>query len=194
MTEQQKPNDGVTASVASATTKKWTYGRITGYALGLVLIVGLFFAGRWYFTCPCDTTPGAVLWGDVVEEPVSDWSFANESELCQIQVQGAVFSQALNLNCMATPEGQLYLSCSNCEPKRWSRLAMNNENGRIRLNGLVYPVTIKRVTDPAEADRSWEARLIKLEDSTVLGAGTPVGTPRPSDDEWWTFRIASRTE
>jgi hypothetical protein len=194
MTDIQKLNDGATSRGASATTKKWTSGRIAGYAFGLVLVVGLIFAGRWFFTCPCETMPGAVLWGDVVEEPVNDWSFANEVELCQIQVQGAIFPQALNLNCMATSQGQLYLSCSNCEPKRWSRLAMNNENGRIRLNGLVYPVTITRVTDPAEADRSWEARLLKLEDSTVLGAGTPVGTPRPSDDEWWTFRIASRTE
>jgi hypothetical protein len=194
MTDQQKMNDGVTNEAKSATTRKWTFGRIAGYALGLVLVVGLIFAGRWFITCPCDTMPGAVLWGEVVEEPVTDWSFANEVELCQIQVQGAIFPQALNLNCMATPQGQLYLSCSNCEPKRWSRLAMNNENGRIRLNGLVYPVTITRVTDAAEADRSWEARLIKLEDSTVLGAGTPVGTPRPADDQWWTFRIASRTE
>lgn len=194
MSEPQKPHDDVQDSNSSATARKWTYGRIAGYALGLVLVVGLFFAGRWFITCPCDTMPGAVLWGDVVEEPVSDWTFANEVELCQIQVQGAIFPQALNLNCMATPDGQLYLSCSNCESKRWSRLATNNENGRLRLNGLVYPVTFMHVTDPAEADRSWEARLIKLEDSTVLGSGTPVGTPRPPDDEWWTFRVASRTE
>src|SRR5688572_3819404 len=154
MTDLQKPNDGATNKMASSSAKKWTVGRIAGYTFGLVLVVGLVFAGRWFLTCPCETMPGAVLWGDVVEEPVNDWSFANEVELCQIQVQGAVFPQALNLNCMATPEGQLYLSCSNCGSKRWSSLAMNNENGRIRLNGLVYPVTIRRVTDPAEADRS----------------------------------------
>ena len=80
MTEQQKLNDGATAGMASATTGKWPYRRIVGYSLALVLVVGLFFAGRWFFTCPCDTTPGAVLWGEVVEEPVSDWSFANEVE------------------------------------------------------------------------------------------------------------------
>src|SRR5215207_5270646 len=102
MTDDRKLNSG------AVNASKWTAGRIAGYAFGLVLVVGLIFAGRWFFTCPCGTMPGAVLWGDVVEEPVNDWSFANEVELCQLQVQGAVFPQALNLNCMATPEGQLY--------------------------------------------------------------------------------------
>lgn len=173
---------------------RWSWRRLAAYGLGMVLLVGLVAAGRWFFTCPCDTMPGAVLWGETVEEPVTDWTFANEVELCQIQVQGTIFSQALNLNCMATPDGRLYLSCSNCEPKRWSRLARNNENGKLRLNGRVYLVTFTHVTDPTEADRSWEARLRKLEHSTVLGSGTPVGTPRPPDEQWWTFRVASRTE
>ncbi|MDR2214032.1 MAG: hypothetical protein LBE21_10470 [Pseudomonadales bacterium] len=167
----------------AVSARKWTPLRISAYVLGLALLVGLFFAARWFFTCPCDRMPGAVLWGEVVEEPVSDWSFANEVELCQIQVQG-IFPQANNLNCMATPDGKLYLSCSDCEPKRWSRLARNNENGRIRLNGLVYPVTIRHVTDPIEIDRSWAAR------NTKLGSNAP----RPPDAQWWTFRIESRTE
>ena len=191
MSEQQKnapPHDAVEVSPRRSPK------RILTIVLGVALLAGLFFAGRWYLTCPCDTMPGAVLWGDVVEEPVADWTFANNVELCQVQVQGALLSQANNLNCMATPDGTLYLSCSTCEPKRWSRLARANPNGRVRLDGLVYPVTLTHVTDPAEADRSWNARLAKLENSTVLGAGTPVGTPRPSDAQWWTFRVESRVE
>jgi hypothetical protein len=193
MSEQQQNHDSTTTSAAPA--GKRSGRRVAVYSvLGIVLLVGIFFAGRWFFTCPCDTMPGAVLWGEEVAEPVTDWTFANDVELCQVQVQGLLFPQANNLNCMATPDGTLYLSCSNCEPKRWSRLARANENGKVRLNGRVFPVTLTHVTDPAEADRAWNARLVKLEDSTVLGAGTPVGTPRPPDAEWWTFRIASRAE
>lgn len=170
------------------------YRKYVGIAFGLVLAVGLFFAGRWYFTCPCDFTPGAVLWGEVVAEPVADWRFANDVELCQIQAPGPILDHAVNLNCMATPEGELYLSCSQCEPKRWSRLVRQNGAARIRLNGRVYPVHVTHVTDPAEADLAWAVRLEKLQDSTVPGAGTPVGTPRPADDQWWTFRVVSRVE
>jgi hypothetical protein len=160
---------------------------------GLALIVGLVAGGRWFFTCPCDFTPGSVLWGELVEEPVSDWTFANNVELCQIQVKAPVLPHAVNMNCMATREGDaLYISCSQCEPKRWSRMAMRNPEARIRLDGRVYPVHVSRVTDPAEADRSWAARLEKLSLSSVPGSGTPVGMPRPADAQWWTFRAVSR--
>ncbi len=167
------------------------YKKIIGIGVGVLAIVALAGAARWFFTCPCDFTPGAVLWGEVVEQPVADWRFANQVELCQIQVRAGLLPHAVNLNCMATTEGILYLSCSQCEPKRWSQIALRNGNARVRLDGKVYPVRVTRVTDPAEADRSWIARLQKLENSTVPGAGTPVGTPRPSDAQWWTFRVES---
>ncbi|HWK55465.1 MAG TPA: hypothetical protein VNR18_13895 [Hyphomicrobiales bacterium] len=192
MSDTEPHNVEPNATEAAQRTRRWSTRKIAGTVVGLVLLVGVIAAGRWFFTCPCDRMPGAVLWGEVVEEPISDWTFANQVELCQIQVTGPIIPQALNLNCMATAEGELYLSCSGCEPKRWSRLAIRNGDGRIRLDGLVYPVHFTHVTDPAEADRSWEARLAKLENSTVLGGGTPVGTPRPPDAQWWTFRVESR--
>ena len=167
------------------------YRKIAVIASGIFLSVVLSVFAGWYLACPCETVPGAVLWGELVEEPVTDWTFANESELCQIQVGGPIITQALNLNCMATDQGELYLSCTQCAPKRWSKVVADNPDGRIRVNGLVYPVRITQVTEPLEKDRSWNARLQKLVNSTVLGGGTPIGTPRPSDDQWWTFRVVS---
>lgn len=167
------------------------FRKILVMASGALLVAGLFVFAGWYLTCPCETVPGAVLWGEVVEEPVTDWSFANDSELCQIQVGGPIITQALNLNCMATDQGELYLSCTQCAPKRWSKVVAENPDGRIRVNGRVYPVRITQVTEPQEKDRAWNARLQKLINSTVLGGGTPIGTPRPSDDQWWTFRVVS---
>jgi len=89
----------------------------------------------WSTVCPSDHVPGTFLLGERASDLVIDWSFADNVELCQIQISTGWQPHALNLNCMATPEGKL------------------------RLNGLVYPVTVTRVTDPAELDVAWRARV-----------------------------------
>src|SRR5579862_7569713 len=164
-------------------------GAVLKFAIaGLAVVtVGVFVA--WFFTCPCDRIPGAYLFGKVIEEPVNNWSFANQVSLCQIQVN-AIVPHAINLNCFATPEGNLYLSCSNCEPKYWSRAVLKNPRSRLRMNGNVYSVNLTRVIDPVEMDRIWEARIKKLQAvATPVNPAVPLGTPRPAG--WWTFRVES---
>ena len=161
-----------------------------GAILGIVVaaLAGGAFLG-WSMTCPCDRSPGGYLFGDVAEEEVADWSFANDVPLCQIQVGQLPYS--INLNCMATSTGELYLSCGRCESKRWAGVVLDNGNVRLRLEGTVYPVTAARVQDAAELDRVWVARVAKLQvHGGPLNPAVPVGTPRP--DSWWSFRLASR--
>ena len=165
-------------------------GAVLRFALvGLAVVaVGGFLA--WFFTCPCDRIPGGYLTGKVIEQPVNDWSFANQVTLCQIQVN-AIVPHSINLNCFATPDGNLYLSCSSCEPKYWSRAVLKNPRSRLRMNGNVYPVNLTRVTDPVKMDRIWEARVKKLQVvATPVNPAVPLGTPRPAS--WWTFRVESR--
>jgi hypothetical protein len=165
-------------------------GSISKFALiGLAVIaVGAFLT--WFLACPCGRIPGGYLLGKVTEGPVKDWSFANQVSLCQIQIS-ATLPHSINLNCMATPQGNFYLSCSNCEPKYWSRAVLKNPHSRLRINGNVYPVNLTRVTDPMEMDQAWEARVKKLQVvATPENPAVPLGTPRP--DGWWTFRIESR--
>lgn len=157
----------------------------------LVAVVAVGFVG-WSYTCPCDRAPGAYLFGAEVDAPVTDWTFANQVRLCQIQITTGLLPHAINLNCMSTPTGQLYLSCSQCETKRWSNAAVEDGRARLRLDGTVYPVTVRRVLDPAELDQAWRARVAKLQ--VVGGTGTPTPPPdarRP--DGWWSFRVASRS-
>lgn len=170
------------------------YGRMHGAILKLALIglavvaLGAFLT--WFFTCPCDRMPGGYLLGDVVEEPVEDWTFANQVDLCQIQISG-LLPHAINLNCMAAADGNLYLSCSACEPKYWSGQVQKNPRSRLRLDDQVFPVNIVRVTDQAEMQRAWDARVAKLQ--VVGDASNPA--PRPDaqrPDSWWTFRVESR--
>ena len=157
--------------------------------LAVVLAGGLL---AWSAACPCDYTPGAWLFGDEREEPVSDWTFANRVTLCQIQVRAGLLPHSINLNCFATRAGDLYLSCSNCDGKRWSGIAARDGWARLRLDGAVYPVTLTRVLDPGELDRAWSARLDKLHGlEAPANPPVPLGTPRPG--HWWSFRVVSRS-
>ncbi|MCZ6641897.1 MAG: hypothetical protein O7F71_10005 [Gammaproteobacteria bacterium] len=145
--------------------------------LGAVVVV----AGLSYLLyCPCDRTPGGWLLGEAVVEPVTDWSFANEVPLCQFQV-GSWLPHSVNLNCMSS-KGKLYLSCSRCDGKFWSGIALEVPEARIRMAGKVYPVIVSRVEDSQTLDEAWTARAAKL--------GRPEDTPRA--DGWWSFEIESR--
>ena len=165
-------------------------------ATGAVVVV----AGGvvWTMTCPCEATPGFVLLGDSHEDPVTDWSFANQVSLCQIQFSIWLRPHSLNVNCMATPDGDLFISCSGGARKYWCPRVGEDQPGRLRLDGVVYPVIFNREMGPATLDRVWTARMHKMQDPRVRerqpgGRGDlrPLDTPRP--DSWWSFRVVSRT-
>ena len=150
-------------------------------AAALVAIV-VGGSAYWAIACPCDRLPGLYLRGPEASEAVTDWSFANQVPLCQIQVDAGLLSHALNLNCWADRTGDLYLSCAGCDGKRWSSAAIANNQARLRLDRTVYPVTLTRVLDDAELDRAWESRAVKI--------GSVGSAARP--DGWWSFRVVSR--
>src|SRR5262245_61799144 len=100
------------------------------FGLAVLVIVMVGAVGVWTTTCPCTPTPGLMLLGDVQARPVTDWGFVNDIPLCQIQVYAGIMPHAVNLNCIATPDGQLYLSCGGCENKFWGRSVEDSEHGR----------------------------------------------------------------
>ncbi len=174
---------------ATGGTSKRTRRTLLGLAVALVLAVGVLAV--WTTVCPCDRTPGFLLLGAVEEKPIADWRFANDVPLCQIQIWTTRGPHALNLNCMATGDGQLYLSCSAGATKFWCPQVGHEKPGHLRLNGVVYPVVLTRVLDPAELDRAWDARIRKLQ---VHGGG-PVNPVPPEEakrpESWWSFRVRS---
>lgn len=168
---------------------KKCYGRVLMYALAGVAVVAIGAAAVWFFTCPCERMPGAYLAGERVEEPVEDWSFANQVPLCQIQTSSGFIPHAINLNCMADSSGELFLSCSQCEGKRWSTAALENPAGYIRLDGLVYPINLRRLTESADLDNAWQTRARKL--ANLQGQTLEEIAQRP--DHWWSFQVTSRS-
>ncbi len=155
-------------------------------ALAMLIIGGV---SAWAYSCPCERTPGIYLSGERVEQPVTDWSFANQVELCQIQTRSGIISHAINLNCMAGSNGELFLSCAQCDGKRWSTAALLNPEGYVRLDGLVYPVNFAKLEDESELENAWHSRALKL--ATLRGTTTGEIAERPA--HWWSFRVSSRT-
>ncbi len=149
--------------------------------LAVVVVVPVIALGYWATACPCDQTPGLFVRGMEASEKVTNWSFANQVPLCQVQVDTGLLPHALNLNCWSDTNGDLYLSCGNCDGKRWSTAAGAHNEARVKVGQTVYPVTLTRVVDAADLDRAWASRGVKLPNAN---------DPRP--DGWGTFRVASR--
>mgnify|MGYP003321354587 FL=1 len=165
---------------------------ILGGGAACVLVAGVIGFLIYSSICPCDRTPGGFLFGDSSDGQVNDWSFANDVELCQLQIYAGIRPHSINLNCMATPEGDMYLSCSVCDMKYWAAKVGENERGVMRLDGVVYPVYLNRITEPTEMDRAWRARVTKLQ--IHGGPGNPAPpSDAPRADRWWTFQVTSRS-
>ena len=182
-----------TAGTRATSVKKILLGLAA--TLALVVVAG---GVVWTMTCPCETTPGFVLLGDTQDAPVADWSFANDVSLCQIQIGIWLRPHSVNVNCMATPEGELFISCSVGVNKYWCPRVGEDHSGRLRLDGVVYPVMLNREMDQSVLDRVWAARIRKLQKPAVQarqpgggGAPPPLDTPRP--ESWWSFHVVSRS-
>jgi len=164
---------------------------------GLLTVVLLGVSGFIIFStiCPCTTMPGGYLFGETVQEPVADWNntTANQENLCQLQIWAGIRPHSINLNCMATPQGELFLSCSVCDRKYWAARVNQDEEAVLRLGERNYPVHVNRETDPATMDRAFRARVNKLQYTDI----ETMVTPRPPLDQerfdhWWAFRVTSR--
>ena len=145
---------------------------------GLVLAAGIV---AYTTACPCGRVPGAWLMGSTESQPVEDWSFVNDRAaipLCQLQIT-TWRPHSINLNCMSN-NGELFVSCSNCASKQWSKDALTHPHARLRAGPSIYPVTLTRLTDAARLDIAWAARIAKTGSK---------GAQRP--DHWWSFQLES---
>lgn len=96
---------------------------------------------------PMVMIPGGALRGDIVAEPVTDWSFADD-RFVDLEVRPSdPYSVELNYT---VRDGMLYIDPA--EGRRWLDYIRDDPNVRVRFDGRVYSARAVLVDDPAERE------------------------------------------
>ncbi len=146
----------------------------------LALAAGLGLLGNQ----PCGPLPGKALEGEVVTEPVTDWSFVDEHARCQVEVRPSE-PHSVTTYCFAE-EGVLYVTAIMGESKKWTNFAVTEPDARIRIGERIFPVRMERLDDPADRRTAAEAAYRRHHDGAEPPADFEV-----KEDRWY-FRVTSR--
>jgi hypothetical protein len=147
--------------------------------VALVLLAAVVFFGARFKDGPLGPIPGGPLTsGDLVNTPVSDWSFATDVEEVELQLASQNTSRT---TWVIVHDKRAFIPCSLEFPpgKSWHRSALEDGRATVRITGRRYPVT-----------------LTKLEDGPVRDAVREIGRakyPAPPSGEVWAFEVVSRT-
>jgi hypothetical protein len=157
------------------TVLRWIIRVVVG--LALLIVVGFF--GARFLDGPLGPIPGgALVSGELVSEPVADWSFAKD--VPEIALQLASQSQS-RTTWILVSDGKAYIPASTEYPpgKTWHRKALEDGRATLRIDGKLYPVTLAKVEDP-------------LSVATVRDVASRKYPSRPPGDAWL-FQVTSRS-
>ncbi len=104
--------------------------------------------------------PGGALSGEVVTEPVEDWSFVSDLFVDLELRPDDPYSIELNY---VVRDGKLYIDPA--EGRRWFEYLKADPRVRVRFDGKVYPVVAVLVGRPGELEGFDEDRFIYRLDS-----------------------------
>jgi len=154
--------------------------------LGILVVllgvaIGALFIGARFHDGPLSAIPGGPLVaGELVAGHVTDWSFA--AAVPEIELQLA-YQDNSRTTWILVNEGAAFIPVSLSYPpgKRWHKAADQDGAAIVRVEGKRYPVTLKRVQDPALED-----------DLAKIVAGKYRNVPR-SEGGVWFFRFDPRS-
>lgn len=149
---------------------------------GLVALIALLFFGARFHDGPLGPIPGGPLTsGELVREPVSDWSFATDVQEIELQLDSQRRSRTVWL---LVHENQAYVPCSLGFPpgKSWYRQAALDGRATLRIEGRRHPVVLTKAEDPALAE------TLRLE------VQRKYKQLPPGESEVWIFRVTSRSD
>lgn len=129
---------------------------------------------------PIALIPGGPLRaGELVAEPVADWSFARSIETIEMQLADEGTSRT---TWIVVHDGAAYIPCSLGFPpgKSWHLRADRDGRAILRIEGRRYPVSLVRNRDEALQRELEQAALAKYTDVP------------PGDAGVWFFAVTSR--
>ncbi len=138
---------------------------------GVVVLVGLYLLARFVPVEPVDRRPGLGLTGPVADARATDWTFLQGLTEIEVETRGTLGIPHSVTTVLWRAGDHLYIPCKACDTKRWPGNVAADPQVRIRVRGIVYPMRMQRVADPAERDE-------------LLGAAFPQVTP-----DVWVFRL-----
>ena len=104
---------------------------------------------------PSGERPGFWISGEVVHEPVSDWTFTDEIPEILIETRTWYFvPHSVTIWCVSI-DGELYVGASSPEyPKEryWIRNARRDPNVRLKIGDAVYERRLELITDQERTD------------------------------------------
>ncbi|HET6304466.1 MAG TPA: hypothetical protein VFG80_06760 [Myxococcota bacterium] len=129
-------------------------------ALVLLLVAGAVYA-RLLAGGPLGPVPGGWLRGEVVAQPVSDWSFARLARPLRVESRARLLPHSTD-PWFIVHEGRLHLLLTGL--LHGGLLERLDEDPRIRVevDGKIYEQVAVRVEDPAEISRLVRPGLRKL--------------------------------
>ncbi len=152
-----------------------------GIVLGIALLIGAVVLYAPFHDGPLAFIPGGPLEaGELVSQPVPDWSFASSVQVIEMQL--VADDNKSRTTWILVSEAVAFIPCTLGYPpgKHWHHLAVEDGRALVRVEGKRYPVTLRRVEDP---------ELLE----TLAAANSAKYPPAPGSDEGsWYFRLQHR--
>ena len=123
-------------------------------ALTALLLIALGLAGCIQ---PKDRRPGLWLPGEVVSQPVQDWSFTDEHKEIYVQTRNLLgLAHSVTIVCTQI-DGQLYIGTRNPTEKRWVGHLERSPDVRLGIGGKLYDQRLEVVEDTREQEAVYAA-------------------------------------
>lgn len=126
--------------------------KFLAYAVGcFALLVGLFLFGARFADGPIEIIAGGPFkTGEPYNGPEPDWSFVRDTETVQFQLLDPARSRT---TWIVEHEGRIYIPCGYMTTtwgkiwKKWPFEAERDGRAILRVNGVLYPRQLQRITD-----------------------------------------------